>query len=541
MLRRFAVTVAVALGLAASPLAAQEAPPPKLVVAISVDQFSADLFAQYRDKFTGGLARLLTGAVFPSGYQSHAATETCPGHSTLLTGVRPGRNGIIANDWYDLGAARDDKRIYCSEDEALSGKPYVPSAIHLLVPTLGERLKAAVPGSRNIAVSGKDRGALMMGGTNTDEVYFWLDTRFRTVEGRSEPAEVAATNAQVDRMIKAGIKPYALPAWCAATDRPIVAGSTTVGSGRLALKAGDNPSNLRRTPQFDRLTLGLAQALVTNRGLGKGPAPDVLSVSLSANDYVGHSFGTNGAEMCIQVHELDKALGDFFVVLDRTGVDYVAVLSADHGGFDTVERLDEQGLPQAQRVDARLTPRELGRTIGAKLGIQVEGPLLVGGTGGDLWISRAVTPAQKLAVVQELKALERTDPQVAAVFTAEELAGTPMPKGQPDEWTLAQRARASFHAPRSGDVVVLLARNVVPIPNPGDGYTATHGSPWNYDRRVPILFWRKGMRHFEQPAAIETVDIAPSLAGLLKLHVPEGEFDGRCIDLDSGPGDSCAR
>ena len=112
-------------------------PPPKLIVAISVDQFSADLFAQYRQHFTGGFARLLGGAVFPSAFQSHAATETCPGHSTLLTGARPNRTGVIANSWYAPEIARADKRIYCAEDESdpasTSSNPVV-SAVHLRVP-----------------------------------------------------------------------------------------------------------------------------------------------------------------------------------------------------------------------------------------------------------------------------------------------------------------------------------------------------------------------------------------------------------------------
>ncbi|MEQ1687501.1 MAG: alkaline phosphatase family protein, partial [Sphingopyxis sp.] len=90
--------------------------PPRLIIAISVDQFSADLFTEYRGLFTGGLARLAGGVVFPQGYQAHGATETCPGHSTILTGSLPARTGIIANNWYDLSLAREDRRVYCSED-----------------------------------------------------------------------------------------------------------------------------------------------------------------------------------------------------------------------------------------------------------------------------------------------------------------------------------------------------------------------------------------------------------------------------------------
>src|SRR6188508_1327194 len=129
---------ALALGLASACAYAQPQPtPPKLIVAISIDQFSADLFTEYRQLFTGGLRRLSEGAVFPAGYQAHAATETCPGHSTLLTGDRPARTGIIANNWYDQRAARDDKYIYCSEDERVPGSTsehYTVSDVHLRVP-----------------------------------------------------------------------------------------------------------------------------------------------------------------------------------------------------------------------------------------------------------------------------------------------------------------------------------------------------------------------------------------------------------------------
>src|SRR5690606_8869373 len=122
-LRRSIPMIAAALGLtlAAAPAAAQEGTPPKLIVALSMDQFSANLFAEYRQYFTGGLRRWSEPAPFPSGYQSHAATETCPGHSTLLTGSRPSRTGIIANDWFDQTVARADKHVYCAEDESAPG------------------------------------------------------------------------------------------------------------------------------------------------------------------------------------------------------------------------------------------------------------------------------------------------------------------------------------------------------------------------------------------------------------------------------------
>src|SRR5204862_240322 len=196
--------------------AAQPPAPPKLLVVISVDQFSANLFDEYRPQWTGGLARLATGTVFHNGYQSHAATETCPGHSTLLTGDHPARTGIISN----------------------------------------------VP-----------------------------------IEGGGKP----------------------------------------VGAGRLARKAGD-ANAFRASPELDGDTLALAAGLVDELKLGRGAAPDLLAVSLSATDYVGHTYGTEGEEMCLQLTELDRELGDFLKLLDSRGIAYSVVLTADHGGKDVPER-----------------------------------------------------------------------------------------------------------------------------------------------------------------------------------------------------------
>jgi predicted AlkP superfamily pyrophosphatase or phosphodiesterase len=142
-------------------------------------------------------------------------------------------------------------------------------------------------------------------------------------------------------------------------------------------------------------------------------------------------------------------------------------------------------------------------------------------------------------VLDEAVRSYRAHPQVAAVFTQAELRAAPSPSGPPDEWSLIDRARASFDPERSGDFVVLLKPNVTPIASPGRGYVATHGSPWDYDRRVPILFWRTGLRPFEQPLAVETVDIMPTLAALIGLPIAPGSIDGRCLDLAEGPETSC--
>ena len=522
-------------------LAVAPAPPPKLILAIAVDQFSADLFAEYRNRYAFGLKRLQQGAVFPSGYQSHAATETCPGHSTILTGAHPARTGIVANTWYDLGIARAKKAVYCAEDEgqaAADPKDYVASVVHLLVPTLGDRLKAANPATRNVAVAGKDRAALMMGGHDIDQVYWWKGAGFVTLAGRQPGSSAVAQNVAITAALARDRAGMDLPADCARADRAIQAGSVTVGTGRFERGKGD-VNRFRISPELDAATADLAEKLVAELSLGQGPATDVLSVSFSATDYVGHATGTEGTEMCLQMHALDRTIGGLLDFLDARGVDYAVVLTADHGGFDLPERLVQQGLPQAARVDPALVPEALGKAIAARLKIAAVEPLLYSdGPFGDFYLNRALKPKQRKAVLGELKALV-AHPQVAAVFTADELTKAPAPAGSPETWTLLDRARASFNAKRSGDAVILLDRAIVPIPKPAPGYTATHGSPWDYDRRVPMLFWRKGMAGFEQPSPVETVDIAPTLAALIGLAVPEAEFDGRCLDLDAGPGNTC--
>ncbi len=532
--------------------------PPALIVAISVDQFSADLFSQYRRFYVAGLARLQDGAVFAQGFQSHAATETCPGHSTLMTGDRPARTGIIANTWFDPALPRAEKKIYCVEDEAdpasSPGNPVV-SARHLLVPTLGERIKAAYPGSRNVAVSGKDRAAIMMGGHAIDAVYWYRNdpiagapikdtptksASFVTLRGRDPSPAARAANVALARLLHDGAPAYPIPAFCTARDAPIAIGDQTVGASRFAL-APDQPDALRVSPRLDEATIDLALRLVDEMRLGGGQAPDVLSVSLSANDYVGHAYGTAGLEMCIQQAALDRLIGTLLTGLDRRGIDYVVVLTADHGGFDAPERLDEQALPSATRASTALSGAALSRTIGAATGVTSPGGPLVfaDGAGGDYFVARDIAPADRARAIAALAQTLAANPQVALAMTADELARVPLPTGSPQDFTLAQRARASFYAGRSGDVVALLKRGVVGVMKPAKGYIATHGSPWDYDRRVPVLFWRKGMAGFEQPAPVETVDIAPTLAAIAGLRIAPGEMDGRCLDLDAGAGDSC--
>ena len=534
-MNRYASAFALALSLLSAPVRADTAPaaippitapttPPRLIVVISVDQFSADLFDEYRASFTGGLARLQQGGVFRNGYQSHAATETCPGHSTILTGFRPEHTGIIANNWTDLSVARADKQVYCAEDETVPGSTsgnYTVSDKHLLVPTLGERMKAAIPATRVVSVAGKDRAAVMMGGHTVDELWWWNGKAFVSYAGRATPAVVARANAATAANIAAPQAALEVPDICKPHDRATSVGGKTVGDGHFERAAG-NASAFRASPAFDGAIVALAAGLVQDMKLGRGASTDIIDVGASATDYVGHTYGTEGAEMCIQLQQLDATLGSFFTVLDATGVDYEVVLTADHGGNDIPEREIDAGLPDAQRAKVDLAPTLVGKQIMTKLGLTK--PVLFGDIpNGDVYIANDLTPTQRKAVQAAAISYYKAAPQVAAVFTTAQIVATPSPKGPPEKWTLLQRARASYKAGRSGDLIVFLKPRVTPIPDPTRGYVATHGSPYDYDRRVPILFWRKGMAGFEHLASIETIDIMPTLARQIALQAHRAE------------------
>lgn len=507
---------------------------PRLIVAISVDQFSADLFAEYRPLYTAGLRRLSGGVVFPSGYQSHAATETCPGHSTILTGAHPARTGIIANEWIDQGIERPDKQIYCAEDPHVAGSSsahYSVSALNLKVPTLGDRLKARDPQSRVVAIAGKDRAAVMMGGHAIDDAWFWDGHAYVTLpQSRSAaPPIISSVNARVARAI-ARPTPAALPAACRSRSIAIAVADRSVGTLHTRLP-GDFKA-FRTALEFDQATTDIAIDRIRSLRLGKGAATDLIAIGLSATDYVGHTFGTEGAEMCAQVLSVDVNVGRILAALDANGAPYVVVLTADHGGLDLPERNRARGISTAARVDEALAPALIGRQLATEFG--VPGPALFGsGYFGDIYLSREIPAPLRARVLSRARELYLAQPQVAAVYTAAELRAVPAPAAPASDWSLAERFRASFDPERSGDLLVAPAPYVTMLPL-ASGYLAHHGSPWSYDRRVPMLFYWPGIRGFEQVLPVETVDILPTLAALIGLAVNSADIDGHALVLERG-------
>ena len=537
---------ALALALLMAPSVAFAAPPPKkpkLIVAISVDQFSLDLFQRYRSTYTGGMKRLAEGLVF-TGYHSHAATETCPGHSVILTGDHPSRTGIVANNWYDR---KTGANVYCVSK---LGDPSAKTSALLKVDTLGDWLRAASPASRSYAVSGKDRAAIMMGGHHPTGVYWWDDgLGFRTSKyaGPVTPAILAparAFNTALMAKWKAAppvLWPATVTARCEALEKPFTFGklelsgkippdsakSVTAGADRMADHAFHE--ELRASPIFDPLALGFAESLIAAKKLGHGRATDLLAVSLSATDHIGHRFGPGGAEMCVQMAALDAAMGEFLQRLDVLKTPYVVMLTADHGGTDAAERLS----PPGKRLDVRAV------TAGLEADLRKTFALDYDPTVGDdpRQVILKLNPADEARRPEIVKATVvwlSQRPEVSHVFTADEIAAATPPAGaRPETLTIAQRFHESFDPDRSGDVIISYLEGAsLGIPKPPRGNVAGHGSPFDSDRRVPILFWWPGVKATTEAAAIETVDIAPTLAAVAGLKAPD--VDGRCVEIGQG-------
>lgn len=527
--------LAVAGGASASPQPQVEAP--RLIVTIVVDQFSANLFSQYRSQFTGGLRRMADqGRIHVNGYQTHGLTETCPGHSTILTGMHPTETGIPANDWINPETGQEVYCLAAPQNTLAHGRntdngPVGPG--NLRVDTLGDWLKAKSPDSRVLAVSGKDRGAITLAGHQGQAFWFTDGFGLTTYVEPGQAAEnklapIAAFNTAFRAEMAASP-----PVWinrhvpCRA-----LAAEWTIRGQTFHSAVPPTEPKFDTSPALDEQTLKAAIWLLDSQQLGRRGVTDMLGVSLSATDRIGHGFGTQGPEMCEQMFRLDAALGVLLDRLEAVPGGVLVVLTADHGGSDFPERLAAHGYPQAHRADVTGIA-----TVNAALRTQFDldaDPLQQGGSG------LMVADAQRRSLPDPLRtqvaeaAVEMLRPlaDVAFAETRDRLLAEPMPvsTAQPEMLSLRERMRLSAVAVHSPDILFAFAPNVVPGGRVG-GSIGGHGTPWEYDRRVPILFWWPGADAQERFLPIRTIDIAPTLAHVIALDTPK--LEGRCIDLNA--------
>nr|WP_312294517.1 alkaline phosphatase family protein [Brevundimonas diminuta] len=520
----------------AAPAAQDGRAAPSLIVTVVVDQLSANLFNQYRSQFTGGLKTLADqGMVSINGYQTHGVTVTCAGHSTVLTGAHPARSGIPANDWLDTTTGQETYCLAAPQNTLAHGKntdngPVGPE--QLSASTLGDWLKAVSPESRVYGVSGKDRGAITLAGHKGDGA-FWLTDNFgftTYVEpGQSAQARLAPVAAMNARMIDRFTRQA--PSWTysnAACRR--LEGQWTIAGQTFDSKVPPANFRLDNSPILDELTIEGAIELMDSQQLGRRGVTDMLGVSLSATDRIGHSYGTQGPEMCEQMLRLDTALGVLMDKLSTIPGGAIVVLTADHGGSDFPERSAVEGYPHAGRVDRALQPR-VNAALKARFGLDADP--VVSSAGGFVIVDkdRKSLPeplrSQVLAAAIELL---NAEPQVALAVARDELLSEPVPNSiNPEDLNVRERLRLSAVADRSPDILRAWQPGLTGQGRVG-GAISSHGSPWDYDRRVPIVFWWPGAEGQERFLPMRTIDIAPTLANLIGVQ-PDGPIDGRCMDL----------
>ena len=506
------------LACARAPEAPAPAAPPALVVWITVDQLRGDLLDHYRPVFTGGFRRLLTdGRVFTRATHDHGRTVTAAGHATLSTGVYPSTHGIIGNAWYERVGDRwiQMSNVGDSTVQTLGAALPGVSPRNLMSTGLADWIVAADPASLVASVSGKDRGAILPAAHAKGQVYwFEPDGGFVTstyYRATTPDWVVRFNNEVVPRYMADTVWSFTAPASSISLSGPDTAAYESDGvhsyfPHRLSdLTPNREAATLRgwmeRTPLSDAAVLDFAETMVTELGLGRDGPVDLLAVSVSQTDAVGHEFGPFSREQLDNLYRLDRRLGAFFDFLDRTvGRDrYIVALSADHGVLTPPE--DPRALPGSRRLTA--AEREAMQRIVAQA---------VAGSNGD-----AAT-----RIVAGLKG----QPAIFNAWTAEEL----MRRTPADSFALMMRrsmypGRAGGSFSREG-VEAWFKSGVLSNERTG----TTHGSPYWYDRHVPIIFMGPGVRAGRVNERVSTVDFAPTLAREARVSFPQ-DLDGRPLPV----------
>jgi predicted AlkP superfamily pyrophosphatase or phosphodiesterase len=509
---------------------------PRLVLVVVVDQMRFDYLTRFRTLFTGGLRSLLErGAVFANAHCAYANSETAPGHAVVLTGLLPAHSGIVANAWYDAALRRRVGAVEDPDSVTFGGSGRWVSPRNMLGPTLAEALKRAKPSSRVVGVSGKDRGAVLLAGRGADAAY-WMDPstgQFTTSTHymRQLPPWLAAERqrTRVDRYASASwtrlLPDVALYRRLAGEDAVVGEATDGVFPHRLPSRTPEPAfvDALRRTPFADEMVVDVALQALDAHGLGEDEHTDILSVSLSATDAIGHAFGPDSQEMMDQILRVDRALQRLLAEVDRrVGAQRtLVVLAADHGIMPLVEILKRQGL-DARRVKPAVIQTAVRDALAARFPGSHD--LVALYDGPDVYLDLPALGAQHLrrSEVENVvrRALVATG-QIEAVYTQAELQG-PRPSNDP----YFDLYRNSFFAPRSPHLIGRLK----PYIYLNERSTGTgHGTPQECDRHVPIVFLGAGIRPGERREPCGPQDIAPTLARWLGIPYPG--VDGRPLSL----------
>src|SRR5215510_9580169 len=510
--------------------ATSRAQPVGLVVLIAVDQLRADYLDRFRPQLTHGFGRLRgTGVFFPSAIQDHALTETAPGHASMLSGRAPAHTRI----WSNSGGVEDPSSPLL-DGLALENAGTVRGASprRFAGTTLVDWLRVRDPAVRALGVSRKDRAAILPIGRSqspTTQAVWYVDGRFTTSTyyADSLPAWFRAWNAKFDLVRVAG-QTWRLALPDSAYHEPDDA--LWENGGRDRVFPHEPPpqlkglaSRLEHIPWMDSVTLDIALAGVRARGLGHrtdARAPDVLTVSLSTTDAIGHDFGPDSRELHDHLVRLDRWLGAF---LDSLGTIVPAqqtlfALTADHGVSPMPERLAHEGARGA-RINVATMAKKLASELHTRwsldFGVEFDNGLLTANV--DAMTARGINVD---SLARSLAAATSRLQGVKHVYTRQSLAAAPATDQDAGRW------RRSL--PRDlGWLIAGVAEEGFVF---SDGVRAEHGTMNPESRSVPILFAVPGVRARIDTRVARTIDIAPTIAEILGIR-PTEALDGRSLGI----------
>jgi predicted AlkP superfamily pyrophosphatase or phosphodiesterase len=488
---------------------------PKLVVAIIIDQFRYDYLTRFRADYHGGLDQLLTnGADFSNAFYAQVPTVTAVGHSIFMSGAMPAVSGIVGNAWYDrdeakvvtsvcdwnvriVGADQPQQGAKCTDADPASPK-------RLLVTTVGDELRAANSAAKVIGISLKARAAVLPSGHRAAAAYWFDDVSGNFVSSTFYLSELPGwVNAFNQRRLPAELvnrKWEGFPKW------------SFHGSAKAPYE------KLPASPWGNELVEQFAEQALSAEKLGQGKATDLLTLSFSSNDYVGHAVGPDAPEVRDISIRSDQVLGKLFQVIDQqVGLkNVVVVLSADHGVASVPDRAGK--LPGGY-----VSVDEIGRQIDSALTARFgAAEWLMPGGGESVYFNRPaiekvkgregqpVTLNEICRVAKEALLLNPAL-HIARVYTREQLDN-----GVTGDF-IARAETFGYNPKRSGDLAIVLEPGYMP----GRSGT-THFSPYTYDTHVPVLFMGPGIKPGRYDETIEPNDIAPTLATLLDIQTPSG-------------------
>jgi hypothetical protein len=585
MTRRTRFLPVLALSLAAlrasaakaPPTAPAPPPPPKLAVVISVDGLSWARLQSYRPLYTAGLKRLLDeGFAERAARYQHLNTETGPGHASLGTGAPPRVTGIVLNSWFEQGPDGALQNVYCTDQKDASGRR-IAGPSNLRVPTLGDRLVEKRKGARVVSISAKDRGAIFLAGKDPAHAVYWYDGetgRFQTSAAYRPPAAAAAIVKKYNDTLAGG----ALPArfglvWEKLPEPAPAPGAKPVptavplnviaryqfpthgiGFGHDLSNYGRLPAGgpygyfggIYRSPLIDVLTADLALAFLDDAGyeLGHGDDPDLLAISFSGHDPVAHDYGDESEESRDALRRLDLQLGR---VLDALEANYpkgtvLVALSADHGFpampevAKALDRTATGGRLETGRETLHNDRERLNRLLDDALCLDRTTKVVGAMDGWSLFYSRASFPYRTIAgacgpagAPVTAADVDRVLPRIIRGVWDEEVEDVLLVSGLaswPDTPTVSF-VRNDFDRERSGDAFVIPRWGVMNSYNPGRG--AMHGTQYEYDIHVPLVFWGAGVKAGSSDEPATPYDLAPTVGRWLGVALPDAV--GKPLDL----------